>query len=270
MVDEVVELAGAGREPRRVKSVDHAIDVLGAMARTGGAVGVSQLARHTGLSKATVYHLLATLERRRFVIRDPASALYRLSWALYELGANVVREVDLSRIARPYLDMLARQLGESVLLGILDEDAVLYLDRGEAPIELRMVANTGRRGRLHATASGKVLLAFNSDAGLWDRVVKQGLPRLTAATITDPDRLRHEIAQVRQQGFAVCWQEGEVGLCSVAIALHDYTGAAVGCLTVAGPSTRLTSATLHAHLAPLRAAGRKIETHLGGRRAAEV
>ncbi len=250
-----------------MRSVDHAIDVLEAMARVGGAVGVSHLARQTGLSKAAVYQILATFERRRFVIRDPGSTLYRLSWALYELGSGVVRDVDLSRTARPHLDMLARQLGESVLLGILDGDEVLYLDRGEAPFELRMVANTGRRGMLHATASGKVLLACSGDTELWDRLLRRGLRRMTAATITDPDRLRHDIAEVRQKGYATCWQEGEVGLCSVAVALRDYTGATVGCLTVAGPSTRLTTGTLQAHLAPLRAAAHSIETHLGARHA---
>src|SRR3954454_22560050 len=81
------------KPPRRVQAVEHAIDLLEAMARMGRAVGVSDLARVTDLSKASVYHLLATLEERRFVIRDPDAPLYRLSWALYELGSNVVRDL---------------------------------------------------------------------------------------------------------------------------------------------------------------------------------
>jgi DNA-binding IclR family transcriptional regulator len=252
------------RTSRRIQSVDHAIDVLTAMAGLGRAVGVSDLARQTGLSKATVHHLLATLEARRFVMRDPSAPVYRLSWALYELGSNVVRDVDLSRIARPYLDKLAVQTGESVLLGILDEDSVLYLDRGEAPMGLRMRANAGRRGPLFATASGKVLLAFSGDPGLMDRVLSEPLPKLTTTTITDPGLLRQEVAQVRQQGYATCWQEREVGLCSLAVPMRDYTGAVIGSLAVAGPATRLTTRTLQGHLVPLQAAGRRIEMHLGG------
>ena len=258
------------RGSRRVQAVDHAIDVLDAIAQSGRAVGVSDVARQTGLSKATVHHLLATLEARRFVLRDPDAPVYRLSWALYELGSNVVRDVDLSRIARPYLDRLAVQTGESVLLGILDGDTVLYLDRGEAPQGLQMRANAGRRGPLHATASGKVLLAFAADPTLLDRVLSEPLPQLTRTTITDPSTLRQDLAQTKQRGYATCWQEREVGLCSLAVPLRDYSGAVVGSLAVAGPATRLTTRTLQAHLPPLRGAGRRIEVHLGGAEAKPV
>jgi DNA-binding IclR family transcriptional regulator len=259
--------AGVSSTPvRRVRAVDHAVDVLEAMAKVGRAVGVSDLARMTGLSKATVHHLLNTLENRRFVMREPSSPLYRLSWALYELGSNVVRDVDLSRVARPYLDRLALQTKESVLLGILDGESVLYLDRGEAPMGLQMRANAGRRSPLHATASGKVLLAFSPDPGLLERLLAEPLPRLTTTTITDPAVLRRELAEVPAQQYATCWQEREVGLCSVAVPLRDYTGAVIGSLAVAGPATRLTAATLPAHLAPLQMTGRRIEAHLGGSR----
>ena len=265
MSDSVVAEA-APRNPRRIQAVDHAIDVLDVLAKSGCALGVSDIARRTGLSKATVHHLLATLESRRFVMRDPASTRYRLSWALYELGSSVVRDVDISRAARPYLDKLAAQTSESVLLGILDEDSVLYLDRGEAPSGLRMTANAGRRGPLHATASGKVLLAYTRDAQLFERIACRPLPRFTTTTITEPSALRQELAQARQQGFATCWQEREVGLCSLAVPLRNYVGAVVGSLTVAGPATRLTMRTLQAHLAPLHAARHKIEAHLGATR----
>lgn len=256
------QLAPAPRA-RRIRAVDHAINVLEAMGAAGRPIGVSEIARHTQLSKATVHHLLATLEARRFVMRDADSALYKLSWALYELGSNVVRDVDLSRVARPYLDKLAAQTGESVLLGILDGHSVLYLDRGEAPAGLRMRANAGRRGPLHATASGKALLAFASDSTLLDQILSKPLDKLTKTTITGSDTLRQELAQVRRRGYATCWQEGEVDLCSVAVPLRDYRGGVVGSLAVAGPATQLTTRTLHEHLGPLAAASRRIEAHLG-------
>jgi Transcriptional regulator len=254
------ELRPAAR-PRRIKAVDHAIDVLEVMGEAACPIGVSEIARRTHLSKATVHHLLVTLETRRFVMRDADSALYKLSWALYELGSNVVRDVDLSRIARPYLDKLAVQTGESVLLGILDGDSVLYIDRGEAPAGLRMRANAGRRGPLYATASGKMLLAFAST--LLDQILSRPLEKLTKSTITDPAILRHDLAEARQRGYATCWQEREVGLCSVAVPLHDYRGTVVAALTVAGPASRLTTRTLQDHLGPLLAAARRIEAHLG-------
>jgi len=249
--------------PRRIRSVDHAIDVLQALAQLGRPAGVSEVARQTGLSKASAHHLLGTLESRGFVMRQADSLQYKLGWALYELGSNVVRDVDLSRVSRPYLDHLAAQTNESVLLGILDGESVLYLDRGEAPSAFEMRANAGRRGSLHATASGKILLAFSADPMLLADLLAAPLERLTTAMITDPDRLRHDLAQARQQGFATCWQEGEVGLSSVAVPVHDYRGAVVAALTVAGPASRLTARTLQTHLRPLHAARGRIEEHLG-------
>lgn len=252
-----------GRRGRRVQAVDHAIDVLQALAESPRGLTLSALTQKVGLSKATVHHLLATLETRRIVARDPEMPRYRLGWGLYELGSIVVGSVDLARTARHYLDQLAAATGESVLLAILDHDSVLYLDRGDAPNGFRMLASAGRRSPLHSTASGKVLMAFASDPGLFDRVLAEPLTQLTPTTIVDPDQLRRELAQVRQQRFATCWQEREVGLSSVAVPIHDYTGAVVASLTVAAPATRLNSRTMQQSLVPLRRVAQEIGRQLG-------
>jgi DNA-binding IclR family transcriptional regulator len=221
-------------------------------------LGVSAIAQRVGLSKATVHHLLGTLESRRFVVRDSMSAQYRLSWGLYELGAAVVRSVDLTRVARQYVDQLAIRTGESVLLGLLDGDSVLYLDRGEAPSGFRVVANAGRRCALHSTASGKVLLAFSQDPRVLQRILAHPLAKLTRTTITDPDQLRRELAKVRWQGYATCWQEAEANFCSLAVPVRDYSGAVIASLAIAGPSMGLNVHTVPKRLVLLRAAAEMI------------
>lgn len=265
MAEIAKEAAGPRRPSRRVQAVDHAIDVMECMAAAGTALGVSEIARATSLSKATVHHLLATLVARRFVMHEPHSARYVLGWNLYELGSTVVRSVDLSRIARLYLDQLADQTQATALLAIRDGDSVLYLDRGEAPTVLRTFADVGRRSPLHATASGKVLLAY-AEPRLIDQLLRTGLPALTPATITDPAALRVQLAAVRTSGYAVCWQEREVGLSSISVPLRNYTGAVIGCLTLATMSARLYDATLPEYLAPLQAAAAEIERQLGAER----
>ena len=102
---------------------------------------------------------------------------------------------------------------------------------------------------------------------MFDRLLSEPLTRFTATTITDPSVLRNELAGVRVERYATCWQEREVGLCSLAVPLRDYTGKVVGSLAVAGPATRLTKRSLQAHLVPLQATGRRIEAQLGGLRA---
>lgn len=251
------------RGPRRVQAVDHAVDVLEAIAQApGGQTGVSDVARRTGLSKATVHHLLGTLEARRMVIKDQQTAAYRLGWSLYELGSVVARSADVSRIARPYLDTLAVQTSESVLLGILDGDSVLYLDRGDAPNGFHMVATAGRRSPLHATASGKLLLAFAGDEAI-DAFLANPLERFTPDTVTDKKVLRKQLDAIREDGYATCWQERELGLCSVAVGLRNHLGETVASLTLVGPAGRLTPESVDAHLEPLRAAAHEIEGQLG-------
>jgi len=264
LTDAGAATSNKAARPRRVQAVDHAIDVLDVIAGDNRSLTLSEIARKTGLSKPSAHHMLVTLESRHFVMREPDSPRYRLGWALYELGANVVRNVNLSRVARPYLDRLSAQTGESTLLGILDNDSVLYLDRGEAPGGLTMVADAGRRGSLHATASGKVLLAFG-DPMLVDALLARSLPQYTRATVTSAAGLRRQLAQVRARGFATCWQEAELGLCSLAVPLRDYTSAVVGTLTLAGPAARLNARTYQTQLVPLNDAARRIELHLGAR-----
>lgn len=248
--------------PRRIQAVDHAVDVLECLARHGAPVGVSDLTRQLKLSKATVHHMLGTLEARGLVMREPGQPLYRLGWRLYELGSAVVRSVDVARIARPFLDELAQTTGESVLLGILDGDSVLYLDRGDAPHGFHMVAAAGRRSPLHATASGKLLLAF-ADTDVVERYLERELESYTADTVTDPATLRDQLSGIRACGYATCWQERELGLCSVAVGVRNHTFETVASLTLAAPVGRLTPDNIQSHVGALRPAAQQIETMLG-------
>ncbi|MEO7147248.1 MAG: IclR family transcriptional regulator [Terrimesophilobacter sp.] len=257
------EVPDPNSRSRRVKAVDHAVDVLEILGASDHDLGLSDVARRSGMSKTALYHLLRTLETRRFVARNPETGAYRLSWALHELGSKVVQGVELTRVSRPHLDHLAAQTAEFVLLGILEGESVLYLDRGEPPASFRVIANAGRRSLLHSTASGKVLLAFCTDDELVERVLAAPLPALTSATITDPEIMRRELAQVRRRAFSTCWQEGEVGLGSIAMPVRDHRGNVVAALAIVGPSERLNNHTTQAHLVPLRAAVHAIQTQLG-------
>jgi IclR family transcriptional regulator, KDG regulon repressor len=248
--------------PRRVQAVDHAIDVLEGLAEAPGPIGVTELSRQLTLSKASVHHILATLEARGLVMRDPGTSLYRLGWGLYELGSRVVSNVDVSRVSRPFLDALASRTGESVLLGVRDGRSVLYLDRGDAPQTFHMVATAGRRSPLHATASGKVLLAFAGEDFVREYLAEP-LEGFTPDTVTDPRKLGEQLAAIRADGFAACWQERELGLCSVAVPLRDYSGETIAALTLAAPAGRLTPENVDAHLVALRETAAEIEAPLG-------
>ncbi|MGY2872822.1 IclR family transcriptional regulator, KDG regulon repressor [Marmoricola sp. URHA0025 HA25] len=261
-VDRVV--AGIqGREIRPVQALVHAVEVLEALA-VHGEMGVSELSREVGLSKTAVYNILGTFEGTRFVRRDPGSSRYRLGWRLHEMGTLVSGASELSPVAtRPLLEELALSTRESVLLGIRDRNGVTYVDRVESDRPLRMVASPGRQNPLHATASGKVLLAHELPEFV-EEVLASGLPAYTAKTITDPDRLRMELKQVAEQGYALCIQEREADLSSIGVPVRDYTGHVVAALSIAAPALRLEDQTVRdSVLADMRVTAEKLESHLG-------
>ena len=248
------------REPRVVRSVVHASALLKALQRTGTPATLSDLARKVGLSKPATHTLLRTLELSGFVVRDD-NARYQLGWGLYELGSSVARSTELTGVARMHLDRLAELTGEAVLLGILDNATVLYLDRDQAGEPFSMVANIGRRSPLHTNASGKVLLAHQSSRYI-DGVAKKSLPPTTSLTITDPTGLKAELRRIREHGYATCWQEQEIGLASIAVPIFSSGRSVRAALAVAGPTKRLDKPALPGLLAALKKTAADISRQL--------
>lgn len=252
--------ASVTKEPRIVHSVVHASALLKALHRVGSPATLSDLARKVGLSKPATHTLLKTLELSGLVVRDSTSR-YQLGWGLYELGSSVARSLKLTRIARIHLDHLAELSGEAVLLGILDNTSVLYLDRGQAGEPFSMVANIGRRSPLHTTASGKVLLAYQNSQYV-NMVAKESLVPVTTRTITDPQSLISELGRIRERGYATCWQEHEIGLVSIAVPIFGAAHSVQAALAIAGPTERLDPSELRRLLAALKATASTISRQL--------
>ena len=247
--------------PRVVRSVARAAALLKALAARGKPMGLGELAQSISISKPATFHLLRTLELEGFVAKG-TDATYQLDWGLYELGSAVIRSVDLNRIARIHLDRLAEETGEAVLLGILDGQSVLYLDRGQATESFSMVANIGRRSPLHTNASGKVLLAYQEQEFIASALATD-LMANTPATIVDPEVLEQELREARRDGYATCWQEQELGLCSIAVPIFDYTGKACASMAIAGPAERVTKRAVAGLVKRLHEEAHEVSVQLG-------
>lgn len=247
--------------PRVVRSVARAAALLKVLAARGKPMALGELAQSISISKPATFHLLRTLEIEGFVAKG-ADATYQLDWGLYELGSAVIRSVDLNRIARIHLDRLAEETGEAVLLGILDGHSVLYLDRGQATESFSMVANIGRRSPLHTNASGKVLLAYQEQDFIAELLATK-LMANTPATIVDPDALEQELREARRDGYATCWQEQELGLCSIAVPIFDYTGRACAAMAIAGPAERVTKRAVPGLVKRLHEEAHAVSAQLG-------
>lgn len=202
-------------------------------------LGITTLAQRLGLAKSTVHRLAATLAGAGFLEQNSDNGKYRLGVALFELGALVRRRMDVANEARPQLRELLEKTGETVQLGIIDNDSVLYVYEMESRHAIRMAAAVGARAPLHCTAVGKVLLAFQSPEYVKE-LVDRGLAQHTENTITRREALLATLKEVRSRDYAVDDEESEIGLRAIAAPIRNQRGAVIAAVGVAAPVQRMT------------------------------
>jgi len=244
------------------QSVARAIALLKAFSDAQPEWTLGELAQATGLNKTTAFRLLSALEAERLVMRNPLSGAYRLGVGLIELGGVAMRSNPLRAISRPQLLTLAEQSGEAATLEVLVEDSVLVIDEVASSNPMGMTQDVGSRLPLHATATGKVLLASRPDAEV-ELLLAEPLEPLTDQTIVDRAQLRAELARVRQEGIAIGVGELEPGFTAVAAPIVDRERQVVAAISVGGPSLRLTAARLPAIAAMVQMSARQISRQLG-------
>ncbi len=253
--------------------LDRALDLLEALAEApaGAPLGVSEVARRAGVTKSAAFRILANLERRGYVAKDPVNARYTLGAQLVCLGERSLGAIDLRAAARPALEALQQRFGETVNLGVREGAEVVYVDMIESSHGLRMAARIGGRDYLHSTALGKAILAFLLPAER-DHLLyaPAGLPARTERTITDPVKLRAELERVRERGIAEDRDENEVGARCLGAPLFDHRGGVVGAISLSAPDSRLDDARASEVAAAVRAEAASITRRLGGRMETKV
>jgi len=253
----------SGREhgPSQVQSVDRAIAILYLLAQRGGA-GVTEVAGELGVHKSTAFRLIGALESGSLIEQDGERGKYRLGRGVLRLAAATAGGLELPTESRPVCRRLAADLGEAVNLAILDDGEATNIlqEYGTSAITGRNWI--GQRTPLHATASGKVLLAGMDTVALKEYLTSR-LHRYTPQTVTRPTALEAELAQVREQGWASTTEEFEIGLNAVAAPVFGATGDVVGAVGTSGPSYRLTVESFPSVAERLVAGAAEISGRLG-------
>jgi DNA-binding IclR family transcriptional regulator len=245
---------------RRIAAVSRATAVLDELAAGPGELGTNELARRIGVNPSTASRLLGTLEAARLVEQVPANGRYRLGLRLLELGNAALERLDLRAIARPHLEELVAETGETATLSVPGERDAVTVDFVQSPSSVQSVARLGRPSVAHATAAGKVLLAFGEIPLPTGR-----LERFTARTLTDPEKLAAAVARARAQGWAEAAGERERDLNAIAAPLLAADGRLVGILGLQGPEGRFDREARQAAVAPLLAHSVAVSEALGWR-----
>ncbi len=247
-----------------LQAVDRAFAVLGLFSPARSEWTLSEVADGISLPLTTAHRLLGVLKHHGFLDRDPDSKRYRLGPTALEFGARARVSVDLRELARPALRRLAERTGETTLLTVADPGRreSLCLERIESASPLRLSVEPGRRMPLHAGAMQKGLLAFMPRA-IIEAVVAGPLPPLCRSTITDGARLRAELTRIRAEGYAVSYEETNLGAWGLAVPILDRGGTSVAAVGSAGPIARYDRSRLEQEVAACREAAACLAADLG-------
>jgi len=226
-----------------IESVDNALKLLH-MLRERCHIRVSEASSAIGVARSTAHRLLAMLQHHGFVRQDPFSRAYVAGPALLDFGLASLRDRDIRAPARPFLESLSRETGETVHLITLQGRDVLFIDCVESAKAVRVGNRTGLLQPAHCTSAGKVLLAALPPERLRALYPEERLPGLTRRSIRTRARLEREVSLVRRRGYATNFGETEEDIGSIGVLIQDRQRVPRAALSLAAPTSRLTAKTI--------------------------
>jgi IclR family pca regulon transcriptional regulator len=209
---------------------------------------LSDVARATGLTRAASRRFLLTLVELGYVRTD--GRIFSLTPRVLELGYAYLSALSLTEVAQPHLEELVAQTRESSSVAVLDRQDVVYVARVPTKRIMTVTISVGTRFPAYATSMGRVLLAGLPPEQSEAYLAAVNMVSLTRRTVTDPDRLRALLDQVRSQGFATTDQELEDGLRSAAVPIRSAAGTVVAAINVSAQASRVTMDQLRRELLP--------------------
>ncbi|MFF4691604.1 IclR family transcriptional regulator [Streptomyces sp. NPDC001307] len=251
-----------GSPPGGVQSVDRAISVLEILAQRGEA-GVSEVAAEIDVHKSTAFRLLGALEARGLVEQATERGKYRLGFGIVRLAGAVTGRIDITQQGRPVCERLAEEIGETVNIAVMQERYAinLYQVRGQSAVTAHNWV--GQLTPLHATSSGKIMLAHLPAGERTALLTETGLKKLTPHTISAKTKLEKNLAEARERGYAWTLEELEIGLHAMAAPIRDREGQVIASISASGPSYRFTEERMH-ELAPVLVKGAEEISHRMG------
>ena len=248
-----------------VQSLGRAFAILEEVARHREGIGLADLSKLVGLHNSTTFHLAKTMVSLGYIRQEKDSKRYRIGRPLFALAASALDEIEMVNVAKPVLEELSRETGESSHFSVRMGDAVVVIARTGGPGAFQLADRVGVVRPAHCTALGKVMLASLTDDQLNRFLQRVELKPSTEKSITEIPALLREIAEVRRTGVA--YDDGEFNLevrC-IAVPVKDFTGQIIGALGISGPIWRQSNQAQQAKAKMLQAAARRLSAAFGAK-----
>ena len=249
--------------PYFLESVDRVMKVLDAFESDSQELRLTDLSLRLDMPKPQVLRIVSTLQTGGYIERDPLTKRYRLGLRLFQLGMVVRRQMSLRRIAQPVLNHLAERTHETVALFRADPSGAVCIDVIDSPRGLRIFAQEGRRMPWNAGAAGKAILAFLPEPEREALLTNSHFEQYTPFTVTQPDRLRHILDQIREVGYARSDGDLDPDAAGISAPVLDANQRVAGAVSVGGPKSRLSEDQLPELIDLVRRGAAEISRGLG-------
>lgn len=246
-----------------IKVLDKSLSVLNILFQDNAPMSITEISKKLGIYPSTIHRILDTLKYRGYVEQNSDDQKYLLGLRLVELGMARYHQINLAKEASPFLKELVDECHETVHLGILYHEDVLYIAKEDSPQTIRMVSRVGRRTSLYSTGLGKILLAYLSEKKRKKIIAHIKIRRFTENTITNKIELEKELEQVRKQGLALDREENEKEVYCIAVPIKNYRGKVIAALSISSPTYRINAQRKKFLKKSIHCMGRKISKRLG-------
>lgn len=223
-------------EEKQVSAVQRTVSILEALSKAE-SMNLEMLSKATELPKATLLRFLSSLVSLGYVFRDD-NDLYHLTLKMFSIGSRSLSHIDLITTAKPFAKKLANELGETVHMGILQDDMAVYVLKEESIYTLRMYSRVGKAIPLYCTGIGKIFLSEMAEEDLSEYLSTHILKPFTPKSIRTEEDLRRELHAIVERGWAMDDEEHEMNIKCIAAPVRDYTGKAVAAISASWPIFR--------------------------------
>ena len=223
----------------RVQAIYRAVMIMNCFNEDRRELKLSEISEMLDINKSTAHGIITTLKYHGLMDQDEETQKYKLGLSLLALGNIVKNSMNITGIAKPYIDKICVQVEETVHLGTLDKTEVVYLDKAESHQSMRIVTKVGARIPAYCTGIGKAMLAYK-DKGVLSEAIPDKLTKYTPNTISDKVILLKTFELIKSQGYSIDDEEHDMGLRCVAAPIFDNNKEAKYAISVSGPAVRMT------------------------------
>jgi DNA-binding IclR family transcriptional regulator len=224
-----------------MKSLEKTIDILDYLSDVKRDVGVTELSLKLDLPKSTVHRILKVLLRHSIVEQEKDTSRYRMGLRLLKYSNSLLRSFDLRQIAKPILEKVCNETGETTFLTIWKNDQGFCIDSIFSSQNISLFVEIGRKMPFHCTAGSKIILANQPIEDIKRIISQEPLLRYTPNTIVDPKKLMDHLLEIKDKNYAICEEELQEGIKAVAAPIKNIKGKTIASITITGLAQKLNS-----------------------------